>query len=252
VTRRPLPRTVARTLPQRDSLARVARDVVACERCPRLRAWCREAARVKVRRFQDQEYWGRPVPGWGDPAARLLIVGLAPAAHGGNRTGRIFTGDRSGDFLFAALHRAGFANQPTSVARGDGLRLVDCYVAAAARCAPPANRPLPEEIGRCREYLAREWRLLRGLRAVLALGKVSQDAFVAFLRETGRLPGRKALAFGHGLSHDLGDGLALFASYHPSQQNTFTGKLTAAGFDAVLAEIHRHLGRREGAARRTP
>ena len=237
-------------LPRRDSLARVSRDVVACERCPRLRAWCREVARVKVKRFQDQAYWGRPVPGWGDPAARLLIVGLAPAAHGGNRTGRIFTGDRSGDFLFAALHRAGFASQPTSVGRDDGLRLVDCYVAAAARCAPPANRPLPEEVGRCREYLAREWRLLPRVRAVLALGKVSQDAVVALLRQLGRVPPRKAFAFGHGLGHDLGGGLALFASYHPSQQNTFTGKLTAQGFDGVLAGINRHLGPRGRAARR--
>jgi uracil-DNA glycosylase len=237
-------------LPRRDSLARVSRDVVGCERCPRLRAWCGEVARVKVKRFQDQVYWGRPVPGWGDPAARLLIVGLAPAAHGGNRTGRIFTGDRSGDFLFAALHRAGFANQPTSVSRDDGLRLVDCYVAAAARCAPPANRPRPEEVGRCREYLAREWRLLPRVRAVLALGKVSQDAVVALLRQMGRVPPRKALAFGHGVSHDLGGGLRLFASYHPSQQNTFTGKLTAEGFDAVLAEINRHLGRTLRVARR--
>ena len=243
-------RVVRPDSPSRDSLARVTRDVVACERCPRLRAWCREVAEVKVRRFQDQEYWGRPVPGWGDPAARLLIVGLAPAAHGGNRTGRIFTGDRSGDFLFAALHRAGFASQPTSVARGDGLRLLDCYVAAAARCAPPANRPLPEEIGRCREYLAREWRLLRRVRAVLALGKVSQDAFVALLRALGRVPPRKAFAFGHGVRHDLGDGLQIFASFHPSQQNTFTGKLTAAGMDTVLADVNRHLGRRAGPATR--
>jgi uracil-DNA glycosylase len=222
----------------------VTRDVVACERCPRLRAWCREVAKVKVKRFQSEEYWGRPVPGWGDPAARLLVVGLAPAAHGGNRTGRIFTGDRSGDFLFAALHRAGFATQPTSVSRHDGQRLVDCYVAAAARCAPPANRPLPEEIGRCREYLAREWRLLGGVRAVLALGKVGQDAVVALLRQIGRVPPRQGFAFGHGASHDLGDGLKLFSSYHPSQQNTFTGKLTSGGFDAVMAAVNRHLGRR--------
>jgi uracil-DNA glycosylase family 4 len=238
--------------PRRDSLARVTRDVVACERCPRLRAWCREVARVKVKRFRDESYWGRPVPGWGDPAARLLIVGLAPAAHGGNRTGRVFTGDRSGDFLFAALHRAGFASQPTSMSRDDGLRLVDCYVAAAARCAPPANRPFPEEIGHCREYLVREWRLLPGLRAVLALGKLGQDALVALLRQLGRLPARPAFVFGHGVSHDLGDGLRLFASYHPSQQNTFTGKLTAERFDAVLAEVNRHLGRRAHAARRVP
>ena len=231
------------TPPVRDSLSRVARDVVACERCPRLRIWCRHVAHEKVRRFQDQRYWGRPVPGFGDPAARLLIVGLAPAAHGGNRTGRVFTGDRSGDFLFAALHRAGLASQPTSVSRDDGLRLVDCYVAAAARCAPPANKPQPAEMARCREYLSREWDLLTNLRAVLVLGKMGQDALLAMLREKERLPGRKAFAFGHGVVHDLGGGLKLFGSYHPSQQNTFTGKLKPADLDAVLAAINRHLGR---------
>jgi uracil-DNA glycosylase len=227
----------------RDSLRWVASDVVGCERCRRLRDWCRTVARVKVRRFQDQEYWGRPVPGWGDPRASLLIVGLAPAAHGGNRTGRIFTGDRSGDFLFAALHRAGFANQSVSVARNDGLRLVDCYVAAVARCAPPGNRPLPEEIGNCREYLAREWALLTRVRAVLALGKVAMDGFLAMLRDIGRVPPRRGYAFGHGVAHDLGAGLTLFGSYHPSQQNTFTGKLTAADMDGVLAAINHGLGR---------
>jgi uracil-DNA glycosylase family 4 len=200
-------------------------------------------ARIKVRRFQDQEYWGRPVPGWGDPKASLLIVGLAPAAHGGNRTGRIFTGDRSGDFLFAALHRAGFANRAVSIARGDGLRLVDCYVAAVARCAPPGNRPLPEEIANCREYLAREWALLTRVRAVLALGRVAMDGFLAMLRAIGRVPPRRGYAFGHGVSHDLGAGLSLYASYHPSQQNTFTGKLTPRDMDAVLAAVNRTLGR---------
>ena len=176
----------------RDSLARVAREVVACERCPRLRAWCREVAQVKVRRFRGPGVLGPPGPGCGDPRARLLIVGLAPAAHGGNRTGRIFTGDRSGDFLFAGLHRAGFASQPTSVARGDGLELRDCYVAAVARCAPPANKPLPEEIGRCREYLSREWRLLAAA-AVLVLGRIAQDGLLAMLRSIGRVPPRQAL-----------------------------------------------------------
>jgi uracil-DNA glycosylase family 4 len=227
----------------RDSLARIADEVARCERCPRLREWCREVARTKVRRFAGEEYWGRPVPGFGDPAARLLIVGLAPAAHGGNRTGRIFTGDRSGDFLFAALHRAGFSNQPTSVARGDGLRLVDTYVAAVARCAPPANKPRPDEILRCREYLTRELALLAELRAVLALGKIAMDGFLAVLRAQGRVPPRRGYAFGHGVAHDLGDGLVLFGSYHPSQQNTFTGKLTPAGMDSVLTAVRRHLGR---------
>ena len=227
-----------------DSLERVARDVTACELCPRLRAWCREVAGVRVKRYRDQAYWGRPNAGFGDHRARLLVVGLAPAAHGGNRTGRVFTGDRSGDFLFAALHRAGFANQPSSVSRDDGLRLVDCYIAPVVRCAPPANKPSREEIVRCREYLVREWALLKHLRAVLALGRVAQDGFVAMLRSLGRLPARKAYAFGHGLAHDLDDGLKLFGSYHPSQQNTFTGKLTARGFDDVLALVNRHLARR--------
>jgi uracil-DNA glycosylase family 4 len=215
--------------------------VVACERCPRLRAWCEAVARQRVRRFRDQVYWARPVPGFGDPRARLLVVGLAPAAHGGNRTGRIFTGDRSGDFLFAALHRAGFASQPHSVSRDDGLVLRDCYLAAVARCAPPANKPLPHEIVSCREYLAREWAALTRLRAVLALGRIAMDGLLAMLREQGRVPPRPALAFGHGVSHDLGGGLRLFTSYHPSQQNTFTGKLTAKDMDSVLRAIKRHL-----------
>jgi uracil-DNA glycosylase family 4 len=185
------------------------------------------------------------VPGFGDSRARLLIVGLAPAAHGGNRTGRIFTGDRSGDFLFAALHRAGFANQPLSTARDDGLALSDCYVAAVARCAPPANKPAPVEIARCREYLAREWALLRELRAVLVLGRIAMDGFLAMLRETGR-PLPRRLEFAHGQSHDLGGGVRLFCSYHVSQQNTFTGRLTPRGFDAVLAQVRRQLDRPSG------
>lgn len=234
--------TGARAAPA-AALARLAREVAACQRCPRLRAWCREVALTRVRRFADQDYWGRPVPGWGDPGARLLVVGLAPAAHGANRTGRMFTGDRSGDFLFAALHRAGFASQPASVARGDGLRLLDCYVTAVARCAPPANRLQPVEVARCRAFLQREWQALERVHAVLALGKVAMDGLLAALRDLGRLPARPALGFGHGVSHDLGDGVRLFASYHPSQQNTFTGRLTPASFDAVLAQVRGHLGR---------
>jgi uracil-DNA glycosylase family 4 len=224
-----------------DSLARVSADVVACERCPRLRRWCRRVAREKVKRYAEQEYWGRPVPGFGDPRARLLVVGLAPAAHGGNRTGRVFTGDRSGDFLFAALHRAGFASQAASVGRGDGLALRDCYVAPVGRCAPPANKPLPAELARCREYLAREWALLPGVRAVLVLGRIAMDGFLAMLRESE--PGvPRGLAFGHGLTHELGGGRTLFCSYHVSQQNTFTGRLTPGGFDAVLRDVATHLG----------
>jgi uracil-DNA glycosylase family 4 len=234
-----------------DSLAQIARDVVACERCPRLRGWCRKVAREKVKRFRDEEYWGRPVPGFGDAWARLLVVGLAPAAHGANRTGRVFTGDRSGDFLFAGLHRAGFASQPESTGREDGLALRDCYVTPVGRCAPPQNRPTPAELGRCRAFLLREWALLDRVRAVLVLGRIALDGFLAMLRETGR-PVPRGLAFGHGVAHDLGDGLALFCSYHVSQQNTFTGRLTPAGFDAVLqaAKSHATEGRRAPAGRK--
>ena len=231
-----------------DSLARVSRDVVACERCPRLREWCLRVAREKVKRFRDDEYWGRPVPGFGDPKARLLVVGLAPAAHGANRTGRVFTGDRSGDFLFAALHRAGFANQAESTGAEDGLRLKDAFVTPIVRCAPPANKPTRDEILACRDYLAREWTLFAPrLRAVLVLGRVGMDGVLSMLRETGQLsPGR--LAFGHGVTHDLVPGLRLFCSYHPSQQNTFTGRLTPRGFDAVLRNVVRHLEKSAGPA----
>jgi uracil-DNA glycosylase family 4 len=227
-----------------DSFSRLSQDVISCELCPRLRDWCREVAEVRVKRFALQEYWGRPLPGLGDPRARLLIVGLAPAAHGANRTGRVFTGDRSGDFLFAALHRAGFANQPTSVARGDGLALRDCYIAPLVRCAPPANKPRPEEIAACRPFLLRELALLTEVKAVVALGKIAMDGFVSLLRDEGRLPRRQAYAFGHGVAHDLGGGLRLFASYHPSQQNTFTGKLTPRAFDAVFKAARQHLEKR--------
>jgi len=225
-----------------DALAGIEADVIACRACPRLVAWREEVAREKVARFADQDYWGKPVSGFGDPAARVLILGLAPAAHGGNRTGRVFTGDRSGDFLFAALHRLGYANQAASVARDDGLRLRDCYVAAVARCAPPANKPLPVELARCREYLAREWALLGRVSAVLALGRIGMDGFLAMLRSTGRsVP--HGVAFAHDAAHDLGDGLRLFCSYHVSQQNTFTGRLTPTRFDAVLARAKAHSAR---------
>ncbi len=208
--------------------------MVACRACPRLVAWREEVARRKRAAFRDQEYWGRPVPGFGDPRARLLIVGLAPAAHGGNRTGRIFTGDRSGDFLFAALWRAGLASQPTSVARGDGLALRECFVTAAVRCCPPANRPLPGELARCAPFLEREIEALPGLRAALALGAVAFEATVA---ATARLaaapPPRPRPRFAHGAVW-RGPLFPVVASYHPSQQNTQTGKLTPAMFDEAI------------------
>lgn len=224
----------------KDSLARVRREIVACEKCPRLRTWCLHAATVKVARYRHQTYWSKPVPGFGDPKARLFVVGLAPAANGGNRTGRVFTGDPSGDFLYPALRRAGFANRGESVWRDDGLALDDCYIAAAVRCAPPDNKPEPNETVTCRPYLAREFALLNP-RAFLCLGKFALDATVATLRESGRLEPKRRLEFGHGLEHALADGGRVFISYHPSQRNTFTKTLTAPMLDAVLRSIRRFL-----------
>jgi uracil-DNA glycosylase family 4 len=211
-----------------DSLPRVTAEIVDCVRCPRLVAWREQVAREKRASFAGEQYWGRPIPGFGDPAARLLIVGLAPAAHGANRTGRVFTGDRSGDWLFRALHRAGYANQPTSVSADDGLRLADAYVAAAVRCAPPANKPTPEERDTCLPYLLREWELLTEVRVVVVLG---QFAYQVVAGLTGLRPRPK---FGHGVEVVLPDAKTLLCSYHPSQQNTFTGVLTEAMFDAVF------------------
>jgi uracil-DNA glycosylase family 4 len=218
-----------------DGLARLEARVARCRLCPRLVAHRERVAREKVARFRGWTYWGRPVPGFGDPRARLLIVGLAPAAHGGNRTGRIFTGDESGNWLYASLHRAGFASQPTSVSRDDGLVLRGAFVTAAARCAPPANRPTPAELATCRRYLLAELALLGGVRVVVALGKVAHDAFLAAERARGTALPRPLPRFGHAAEHRLASGLVLLDSYHPSQQNTFTGKLTRPMLDAVFS-----------------
>jgi uracil-DNA glycosylase len=208
-------------------------------------------AREKVARFRAQTYWGRPVPGFGDPGARLLIVGLAPAAHGANRTGRMFTGDESGNWLYAALHRTGFASRPASVARDDGLRLRDAWVTAVARCAPPANRPTPAEIATCRQWLLGEEALLPRLRVVVALGKIAHDGFLAAERARGGTVPRPAPRFAHGAEHRLASGLVLLSSYHPSQQNTFTGRLTRPMLDAIFVRARALLGRGRQ-RRRTP
>jgi uracil-DNA glycosylase family 4 len=216
-----------------DSLAKVTREVVDCRRCPRLVAWREEVARVKRAAFAQEEYWGRPLPGFGDRRAGILVLGLAPAAHGGNRTGRIFTGDRSGDWLFAALYRAGLANQPESIHRDDGLRLQGCYVTASVRCAPPANRPLPAERDNCLPYLERELRLLTSARVIVCLGGFAWDAALRALRSLGAATPRPRPRFGHGTTALVED-RTLLGCYHPSQQNTFTGRLTESMLDDVF------------------
>ncbi|HEX5265417.1 MAG TPA: uracil-DNA glycosylase [Acidimicrobiales bacterium] len=219
----------------RDSLRKVTAEVVACRACPRLVVWREQVATEKRASFAGEEYWGRPLPSFGDPRAHLLVVGLAPAAHGGNRTGRIFTGDRSGDWLFSALWRAGYANQPTSVTPDDGLELTGAFIAAAVRCAPPANRPTTEERDRCAPYLVREMALLRDVRVIVTLGHFAHDAVCRLLAL------RPRPRFSHGSEAELPDGRFLLGCFHPSQQNTFTGKLTEDMLDAVFRRA-RELG----------
>jgi uracil-DNA glycosylase family 4 len=234
-----------------EELIRIENEVVGCRRCPRLRDYCERIARERRRAFADETYWGRPVPGFGDAQARVLIVGLAPAAHGGNRTGRVFTGDRSGDFLFSALYRTGFANQAASMRKNDGLKLRGCFVTAAVRCAPPGNKPLPAEFENCRSYLERELRALSRLRVLVSLGRLAHDQLLQALLELGWIARRRDYPFGHGVEYRIGrssgrsarggvsargdlpdlgrrGGISLLGCYHPSQQNTFTRKLTEA------------------------
>ena len=218
------------------ALATLESEVVACRACPRLVAWREEVAAVKRRAFADQEYWGRPIPGFGDPRARVLVLGLAPAAHGANRTGRVFTGDRSGDFLFAALHRTGFANQPTSVRRDDGLALQDAWITAAVRCAPPANKPTPTERDTCLPFSVRELQLLPDVGLILCLGAFAWDAALRLRRAAGAPPPAGAIRprFAHDALFADGGWLPMLGCFHPSQQNTFTGRLTEPMIDGVL------------------
>ena len=223
--------------PQPDSWPALNAEIVACRVCPRLAAWREQVAREKRRAYRDWEYWGRPVPGFGDPLARLLIVGLAPGAHGANRTGRMFTGDGSGDTLYTALHETGFANQPISRHQDDGLALTDAFITAVARCAPPGNRPTAEELNACRPFLAREWQLMPQVRVIVALGQIAFEGCLRLLRDQGYDVPR--LKFGHGQHYQLGDSALggpthLLASYHPSRQNTQTGRLTQAMLNDIF------------------
>ena len=224
-----------------EDLRVLADEIVACRKCPRLVKHREKMAREKRRAYRDWEYWGKPVAGFGDSNAQLLILGLAPAAHGANRTGRMFTGDRSGDFLYAALHKAGFANQPASLHRNDGLRLENAYITATCRCAPPDNKPSPTEISNCRGYLERELEILRP-KAILALGKIAWDGYLEILKQRGAIASRSLYKFAHGAEAEIAPGTPrLFGVYHPSQQNTQTGRVTPAMYAQILRRIRRFL-----------
>jgi uracil-DNA glycosylase family 4 len=224
------------------------REVVACTRCPRLVAYREQVAREKRRAYRDWEYWGKPVPGFGDPEARVLVMGLAPGAHGSNRTGRPFTGDASGNFMYPVLYETGFASQPAATDRNDGLKLKDLYITAAVRCAPPDNKPLPVELAECSYFLDRELKGLEQVRVVVALGKIGFDAYLNYLKRQGVLTKRTAYLFKHGAHYRTPDGKVLLASYHPSNQNTQTGKLTRTMFVKIFRQAAASAGKGEGAA----
>jgi len=217
-------------------LVQLNADVVSCVRCPRLTEYCRKIAREKRRAYLDWEYWGKPVPGFGDPNARILILGLAPGAHGSNRTGRPFTGDGSGYFMYPVLYKAGLASHPTATHKDDGLKLKDAYITAVARCAPPGNKPTPAELANCSEFLDRELEGLSKVKVVLVLGKIAFDGYLGYLKRCGIVQRRSAYIFGHGVKYRLPNGKILLASYHPSMQNTLTGKLTERMFVKVVRE----------------
>jgi len=228
------------------TLSSLNKRIIACRQCPRLVQWREEIARTKVRRFAQDDYWGKPVPGFGDPDAQLLIVGLAPAAHGANRTGRMFTGDESGNWLYRALHKAGFASQPSSLSGNDGLVLKNCYITAVCRCAPPQNKPMAKEIENCRPFIMDELHALKYLRVIVGLGKVGFDGIFDCIRQLGRTRLKTRPRFSHGAIVSLNDTLTLIGSYHPSQQNTFTGVLTLSQFNAIFSKAnmmlhHNHL-----------
>jgi uracil-DNA glycosylase len=220
-------------------LSELNQEIVACVRCPRLVEYREQVAREKRRAYRDWDYWGKPVPGFGDPDARVLVLGLAPGAHGSNRTGRPFTGDASGNFMYPILYEAGFSNQPMVSGRNDGLQLRDLYITAAARCAPPRNKPLPQELANCAPYLDREMEGLSNVRVIVALGRIGFDACLNYLNRRGQLAGKKTYVFAHGAKYRLPDGKILLASYHPSNQNTQTGKLTRQMFVRIFKEAAR-------------
>ena len=224
---------------ENDWLSQLNAEVIACTRCPRLVEYRQRVAREKRRAYRDCEYWGKPVPGFGDPNARVLVLGLAPGAHGSNRTGRPFTGDSSGNFMYPVLHETGFANQPTATDRNDGLRLKDVHITAVVRCAPPQNKPLPQELANCAPYFERELVGLQNLKIVVALGKIAFDAYLNFLKRRGLLKSKKTYIFRHGAKYKMPDGNTLLASYHPSNQNTQTGKLTREMFVRIFKEVAR-------------
>jgi len=225
-----------------SSLIQINQQIIACERCPRLITYCRKIGQEKRRAYMDWEYWAKPVPGWGDPKARVLILGLAPGAHGSNRTGRPFTGDGSGYFMYPVLHKAGFASQPVGTHRDDGLRLTDAYITAAVRCAPPQNKPTPEEIANCAPYLDLELAALKQVKIVVVLGKIAFDAYLNYLKRRKVLASKAGFIFGHGAQYELPDGKILLCSYHPSLQNTNTGKLTEKMFLAIFKTAKKVIG----------